>query len=69
MLSASIFRQRFEPIAGRHSKIVERPRVVDKTELSQRHRLDIRRKPSAASTFPDRCCLSKCAAGRIGQHF
>jgi hypothetical protein len=34
MLALPVLRQRLEPIAGRHSKIIECPRVIDKSELS-----------------------------------
>src|ERR1700751_5806716 len=57
MLAMSVLRQRLEPVAGRHSKIIERPRIVNETALSERHGLNIRRKLSAQPTFPDRCCL------------
>jgi hypothetical protein len=34
MLATSVLRQRLEPVARRHSKIIERPGIVDKTKLS-----------------------------------
>ena len=57
MLAMSVLRQRLEAVAGRHSKVIERPRIVDETKLSERHGLDVRRKLSAAPSFPNCCGL------------
>src|SRR5262245_13197967 len=63
MLSASVFAQRFEPVARRHTKVIECPRIVDQTKLSQRHCLDIGRKLAAAPPFPNRRSLRIAKAG------
>jgi hypothetical protein len=54
MLSAAILGQRFESVARRNSKIIERSSIVDKTQLPQRDCLNIRRQSPAAPTVPDR---------------
>jgi hypothetical protein len=41
MLSLTISSQRFKAIAGRHAKIAQYPRLIQKTQFSQRDILDI----------------------------
>jgi hypothetical protein len=55
MLAAAILGQRFEPVARRYSKIIERPSIVDETQLPQRDCLNVRWQPPAAPTVPDHC--------------
>lgn len=54
MLSLPFAPQSFEPVARRNAKVFKPFCVIYKTELSQRDRLDVRRKLSAAPAFPDR---------------
>src|SRR3954464_14070837 len=54
MLPATIPDESFQPVAGRHPKILQRARVVNKTKLSQRNRLDIREQPATAPPGPYR---------------
>jgi hypothetical protein len=43
MLSPSVFRQRFEPVARRNAKVIERPGIIDESQLAKRHGLNVRR--------------------------
>jgi hypothetical protein len=40
-LAASIAFQRLEPIATRHPEIIQRPRLIQHTQLAQGGRLDL----------------------------
>jgi hypothetical protein len=53
MLSLTICSKCFEAIAGRYAKIAEHPSLIQKTQLSQRDVLDIRRQFSAPASRPD----------------
>ncbi len=53
MLSPTVRSECFEPIARGHSKIAERPRLIQKTKLSKRDVLDISRQFSAPTAGPD----------------
>src|SRR5262245_10239620 len=44
--------ERFETISGRHAQIVQLSRLIEQTELAQRHVLDIRRQMPAPLTTP-----------------
>jgi hypothetical protein len=43
MLALPIGRQRLKTIAGRHAKIAQHPRLIEKTQFSQSDILDVRR--------------------------
>jgi len=63
MLSVPLAPQRFKPVTRRHPKIVEALCIINETELPQSDGLNVRRKPSAAPTFPDRGCFSVPKSG------
>ena len=43
VLTGTAALQRFQPVARRHSEISEHLRLVQETQLSERHRLDVGR--------------------------
>jgi hypothetical protein len=53
MLAAPILAQRFQSVAGRDPKIVERPSVIDEAQLPQPNRLNIWRQPTTPPTVPN----------------
>jgi hypothetical protein len=57
MLSPTVRFKCFEAIAGRHAKIAEHPRLIQKTKLSQGDVLDLCRQFSAPATGPDQFCF------------
>jgi hypothetical protein len=53
MLSLTIRSKGFKAVAGRHAKIAQHPWLIQKTKLSQRDILDVRRQFSAPTPGPD----------------
>ena len=53
MLPLAIRSECFEPIAGRNAKIPERPCLIQKTQFSQGHVLDVRGQFPASASGPD----------------
>ena len=53
MLPLTIRSKCFEPIAGRDAKIPERPGLIQKTQFSQSHVLDVRGQFSTSASGPD----------------
>jgi hypothetical protein len=41
--------QRFRPVSSRNAQVAETPSLIEQTQLSQRDRLNIGRKPTAAA--------------------
>jgi hypothetical protein len=61
VLSLTIRSKCFEPVAWGYSEITEHPGLIQKTKLSERDVLDIRRQFSASTARPDQFCF------RIGE--
>jgi len=53
MLPVPFASQYFEPVARRHTQIIDTPGVIEQTQFLQSHALNIRRKSAAAPAFPD----------------
>jgi hypothetical protein len=53
MLSLTIRSERFEPVAGRHTKIAQHAGLIQKTQFSQRNILNVRRQFPAPASGPD----------------
>jgi hypothetical protein len=48
VLAGAVAFQRFQPIAGRDTQILQDARLIEQTQFAQRRRLDIRRKRAAS---------------------
>jgi hypothetical protein len=53
ILARPVALQRFKAIAGRNTKIAQRPSLVEETQLAQRGYLHVEREPATSATRPN----------------